>query len=117
MGPKVRAHDKVLAFEKPPSKQRQSDRAPIIDGEFSPHPLDQVTEQRQERSLDGEGRGPRDTEERIDDRQGVEQRRQLAGRDDDARARRGGLIHEYDVVRVHHQTRPRAEAYQREQDE
>ena len=71
-GPKVRAHDKVFALEEPPCKEGQSDRTPVVNGEFPRHSLDQLSEQRQEGSLDGERRGPHDAEQRIDRRQRTE---------------------------------------------
>ena len=113
----MRAHNEVLAFEEPPRQERQSSRTPIIDREFPIHTFDQVAEQGQERSLDGEGRSPQDAKEGIDRRQRTEERHQLTRRDDDRWVRGGGFVDEDDSVRVHQQPGARREAYQGEEDE
>ena len=101
-GPKVRAHDKDFALEKPPCKEGQSDSAPVVDSKFPRYSLDQLSEQRQEGSLDGKCRGPHDAEKRIDCRQRTEQQGQLAGCDNNGRIRRGDFIYKDDIVGVYH---------------
>lgn len=117
LGPKVRAHDEVLALEKPPRKEGQNDSAPVIDGKASRHAPNQLAKQGQKRRLDRKRRRPHDAKERIDRPQRPEEQVQLSRRDHDGGVRGGRFVHEDDPVRVDHEPRSGAEADEREEDE
>lgn len=107
--------DEVLTFEKPPGEEGQSDGAPIEDVQpLGGHSTDQLFEQREERGFDRESRRPHDTEESVNDGQGVEELGQLVRLDNDARVGGQSLIDEHDLVKMHDQTRSGAEADHRE---
>lgn len=117
LGPKVGTHDEVLALEKPPRKECQSDRAPVIDIQTPRHAPNQLTKQGQKRRLDRKRRRPHDAKERVDRPQRPDEQVQLVWRDHNGDIRGGRFVDEDNFVRVDHEARAGAEADEREEDE